>query len=79
MLVTAVAILVSDRITMDQLKLADELLDNFCKLMPKLYGKSICQLLDHFVTQSCFINTIKNGKSSLNFTSSRPWAPFSIY
>lgn len=42
MLVTAVAILVSDRITMDQLKLADELLDNFCKLMPELYGKSIC-------------------------------------
>ena len=42
MLVTAVAILVSDRITMDQLKLADELLDNFCKLMPELCGKSIC-------------------------------------
>ncbi|XP_073255018.1 uncharacterized protein [Porites lutea] len=39
MLVTAVAFLVSDRITMDQLKLADELLDNFCKLMPELYGE----------------------------------------
>ena len=42
MLVTAEAILVRDRITMDQLKLADELLDNFCKFMPGLCGKSIC-------------------------------------
>lgn len=39
MLVTAVAILVSDRINSEQLKLADELLDNFCKLMPELYGQ----------------------------------------
>ena len=39
LLVTAIAILVSDRITPEQLKLADELLDNFCKLMPELYGE----------------------------------------
>ena len=32
MLVTAIAILVSDRIMSEQLKLADELLDNFCKM-----------------------------------------------
>lgn len=41
LLVTAIAILVSDRITPEQLKLADELLDNFCKLMPELYGEYI--------------------------------------
>ena len=41
LLVTAIAILVSDRITPEQLKLADELLDNFCKLMPELYGEYV--------------------------------------
>lgn len=41
LLVTAIAILVSDRITPEQLKLADELLDTFCKLMPELYGEYI--------------------------------------
>ena len=39
MLVTAIAILVSDRITLEQLQQADELLDNFCKLMSELYGE----------------------------------------
>lgn len=39
MLVTAIAILVSDQISQQRLQQADELLENFCKLMPVLYGK----------------------------------------
>lgn len=39
MLVTAIATLVSDQISQQKLQQADKLLENFCKLMPELYGK----------------------------------------
>ena len=37
--VTAISILVSDQISLQKLQQADKLLDNFCKLMPELYGE----------------------------------------
>ncbi|XP_068696424.1 uncharacterized protein [Montipora foliosa] len=39
LLVTAISILVSDQISLQKLQQADKLLDNFCKLMPELYGE----------------------------------------
>ena len=39
--VTAISILVSDQISLQKLQQADKLLDNFCKLMPELYGEYI--------------------------------------
>ena len=53
LLVTAIAILVSDRITPEQLKLAEELLDNFCKLLPELYGKWIFTFLNKLFIFVC--------------------------
>ena len=41
MFITAISILVSDQISLQKLQQADKLLDNFCKLMPELYGEYI--------------------------------------
>ena len=58
MLVTAVAILVSDRITLEQLKLADKVLDNFCKLMPEPYGEYVNLIFPFQAHVLTFIPTI---------------------